>query len=58
MKSVKYEQGQGFFKEVIPKRPVFAGEPGTVKLVARFSNIDLDCRLISGGRLRDDALKP
>jgi hypothetical protein len=55
---VKYEQGQGFFKEVIPKRPVFAGEPGTVKLVARFSNIDLDCRLISGGRLRDDALKP
>jgi len=42
VKSVKYEQGQGTFKEVIPKRPVFSGAPGAVKLVARFSNIDKD----------------
>jgi phosphate-selective porin OprO and OprP len=45
-----YNTVQGAFKEVIPKRPVFSGGPGAVELVARLSNIDLDSRLISGGK--------
>jgi phosphate-selective porin OprO and OprP len=47
-----YNTVQGAFREVIPKRPVFSGGPGAVELVARFSDINLDSKLISGGKFK------
>jgi phosphate-selective porin OprO/OprP len=47
-----YNTVQGAFKDVIPKRSVFSGGPGAVEVVARFSNIDLDSQLISGGKFK------
>lgn len=47
-----YNTVQGAFREVIPKRPLFSGGFGAVELVARFSDIDLDNQLISGGKFK------
>jgi phosphate-selective porin OprO/OprP len=47
-----YNTVQGAFREVIPKRSVFSGGPGAVELVARFSDINLDSQLISGGKFK------
>ncbi len=47
-----YNTVQGAFREVIPKRPVFSGGFGAVELVARYSDIDLDNKLISGGKFK------
>jgi phosphate-selective porin OprO/OprP len=40
----------GFFRAVIPKKPVFSGGPGAWELVSRYSYINLDSGPISGGR--------
>jgi len=40
----------GFFRAVIPQRPVFSGGPGAWELVSRYSYINLDSGPISGGR--------
>jgi phosphate-selective porin OprO/OprP len=47
-----YNTVQGAFRDVIPKRSVFAGGPGAVELVARYSDINLDSQLISGGKFK------
>lgn len=45
-----YNTVGGFFRAVIPQRPVFNGGPGAWELVSRFSYINLDSGPISGGR--------
>lgn len=45
-----YNTRGGFFNQVSPARPVFAGGPGAWELVGRASYIDLDDRSIRGGR--------
>ena len=47
-----YNTVQGAFRDVIPKRSVFSGGHGAVELVARFSDINLDSQLISGGKFK------
>jgi phosphate-selective porin OprO/OprP len=47
-----YNEVQGAFREVIPKRPLFSGGYGAVELVARFSDIDLNSEKISGGKFK------
>jgi phosphate-selective porin OprO/OprP len=47
-----YNTVQGAFRDVIPKRSVFSGGPGAVELVARYSDINLDNQLISGGKFK------
>lgn len=47
-----YNTVGGFFRAVIPERPVFSGGPGAWELVSRYSYINLDSGLISGGRFR------
>jgi phosphate-selective porin OprO/OprP len=45
-----YNTVGGFFRAVIPKKPVFSGGPGAWELVSRYSYINLDSGPISGGR--------
>jgi phosphate-selective porin OprO and OprP len=45
-----YNTVGGFFRAVIPQRPVFSGGPGAWELVSRYSYINLDSGMISGGR--------
>jgi phosphate-selective porin OprO/OprP len=40
----------GFFREIVPARPVFSGGPGAWELVFRYSYTDLDSRGVQGGR--------
>ena len=47
-----YNTVQGAFRDVIPKRPLFSGGYGAVELVARYSDINLDSELISGGKFK------
>jgi phosphate-selective porin OprO/OprP len=47
-----YNTVQGAFRDVTPKRSVFSGGPGAVELVARYSDINLDSQLISGGKFK------
>jgi phosphate-selective porin OprO and OprP len=44
-----YNTRGGFFNQVSPARPLFAGGPGAWELVARFSYIDLDSGARQGG---------
>ena len=45
-----YNTVGGFFRAVMPRRPVFDGGPGAWELVSRYSYINLDSGTISGGR--------
>ena len=45
-----YNTVGGFFRAVIPQRPVFSGGPGAWELVSRYSYINLVSGSISGGR--------
>jgi phosphate-selective porin OprO/OprP len=45
-----YNTVGGFFRAVIPQRPVFSGGPGAWELVSRYSYVNLDSGSISGGR--------
>jgi len=45
-----YNTVGGFFRAVIPQRPVFSGGPGAWELVSHYSYINLDSGPISGGR--------
>lgn len=45
-----YNTVGGFFRAVIPQRPVFNGGPGAWELVSRYSYSNLDSGPISGGR--------
>src|SRR5215471_3416348 len=45
-----YNTVGGFFRAVIPQRPVFSGGPGAWELVSRYSYINLDSGTITGGR--------
>ena len=40
----------GFFRAVLPQRPVFNGGPGAWELVSRYSYIDLNSGTLQGGR--------
>lgn len=44
-----YNTVGGFFRAVLPQRPVFSGGPGAWELVSRYSYINLDSGPISGG---------
>jgi phosphate-selective porin OprO/OprP len=45
-----YNTVGGFFRAVLPARPVFQGGPGAWELVSRYSYINLDSGTLSGGR--------
>jgi len=45
-----YNTVGGFFRAVLPERPVFSGGRGAWELVSRYSYINLDSGNISGGR--------
>jgi phosphate-selective porin OprO and OprP len=45
-----YNTVGGFFRAVMPKRPVFDGGPGAWELVSRYSYINLDSGTLQGGR--------
>src|SRR4029077_11384394 len=45
-----YNTRGGYFNQISPKRPVFAGGPGAWELVAHVSNVDLDGGAITGGK--------
>lgn len=45
-----YNTVGGFFRAVIPQRPVFSGGPGAWELVSRYSYINLNSGSITGGR--------
>jgi len=45
-----YNTVGGFFRAVLPQRPVFSGGPGAWELVSRYSYINLDSGTITGGR--------
>jgi phosphate-selective porin OprO/OprP len=45
-----YDEKGAFFEAISPLRPVFKGGPGAWELVARASYVDLDSKLIDGGR--------
>jgi phosphate-selective porin OprO/OprP len=45
-----YNTVGGFFRAVVPQRPVFNGGPGAWELVSRYSYIDLDSGTLQGGR--------
>ena len=47
-----YNEVQGAFREVIPKRPLFSGGYGAIEVVARYSDIDLNSEKISGGKFK------
>ena len=45
-----YNTVGGFFRAVLPQRPVFNGGPGAWELVSRYSYINLDSGTLQGGR--------
>ena len=45
-----YNTVGGFFRAVIPQRPVFSGGPGAWELASRYSYTNLDSGQINGGR--------
>jgi phosphate-selective porin OprO/OprP len=45
-----YNTRGGYFNQISPNRPVFAGGPGAWEIVAQFGTIDLDDGSISGGK--------
>jgi phosphate-selective porin OprO/OprP len=45
-----YNEEEGFFEAMVPRKAVFDGGPGAVELVLRASYVDLDGGTISGGR--------
>lgn len=45
-----YNTVGGFFRAVLPERPVFSGGPGAWELVSKYSYTNLDSGLINGGR--------
>ena len=45
-----YNTVGGFFRAVLPERPVFNGGPGAWELVSRYSYINLDSGTLQGGR--------
>jgi hypothetical protein len=45
-----YNTRGGYFNQISPKRPAFAGGPGAWEVVAHFSNVDLDGGAITGGK--------
>ncbi len=44
-----YNTRGGYFNQISPSRPVFAGGPGAWEVVGHFSNADLDGGAITGG---------
>lgn len=47
-----YDTAGGFFREIVPKRPVFNGGPGAWELLLRYSQINLDSGPIQGGQFK------
>jgi len=47
-----YNQRGAFFEAVSPKRSVFSGGRGAWELVVRYSQVDLDSELITGGTFK------
>jgi phosphate-selective porin OprO/OprP len=47
-----YDTAGGFFREIVPARPVFKGGPGAWELLLRYSGIDLNSRSIQGGQFQ------
>jgi len=45
-----YNTRGGYFNQISPARPVFAGGPGAWELVAQGSYVDLDDKAITGGK--------
>jgi phosphate-selective porin OprO and OprP len=45
-----YNTVGGYFRAVLPRRPVFDGGPGAWELVSRYSYINLDSGTLQGGR--------
>ena len=44
-----YNTVGGYFKDIVPKRPVFSGGPGAWEAVLRYSYSDLDSKNVHGG---------
>ena len=45
-----YNTRGGYFNQISPQRPVFAGGPGAWEVVTQFSTIDLDSGTLTGGK--------
>jgi phosphate-selective porin OprO/OprP len=45
-----YNTRGGYFNQISPKRPVFAGGPGAWEVVASFTTFDLDGGTVTGGK--------
>jgi phosphate-selective porin OprO/OprP len=45
-----YDTAGGFFREIVPLRPIINKGPGAWEVLLRFSDIDLDSRAIQGGK--------
>jgi phosphate-selective porin OprO/OprP len=45
-----YDTAGGFFREIVPLKPVINKGPGAWEVLLRFSDIDLDGRAIQGGK--------
>ena len=45
-----YNTRGGYFNQISPKRPVFAGGPGAWEIVGHVSNVDLDGGAVTGGK--------
>lgn len=47
-----YDTAGGFFREIVPARPVFNGGRGAWELLLQYSQINLDSRSIRGGQFQ------